>query len=293
MIRIATIQQNDKILIPKYTDLTASRPTSSFAVVRATFTKELIIKRRYLANLLGQMVRIMLFILIFWFFANALEFHDIFDSSRKAVFIFYLAGFSIMMYDGVALWTPYETVRTDLTNGTLESLYSTPSSKYAYFLGAILAEALISSIFVIPVFITVMYVANLEATNLIMFLVVLVTTLLVLIVFGVMIALSAIMWKQVGAIIGVIGSLFTFVSGGLIPVQSFPVGLKYFAYIFPYTWGYDLLRYYAFDGQWETLLPIWMEWTILISMFGFFALVSKRMVGRVSNHVKNKGLHIL
>lgn len=198
-----------------------------------------------------------------------------------------------MMFDGVALWTPYETVETDLKNGTLESLYTTPSSKYAYFLGAILAEALIASVFVIPVFITVIYVADLETTNLIMFTIVLITTLMVLIVFGVMIALFAVLWKQVGAIIGVLGSLFTFVSGGLIPVQSFPLGLKYFAYIFPYTWGFDLLRYYAFNGEWETLLPVWQEWTILLSMFVFFAALSKRMVGTVSRHVKNKGLHIL
>ncbi|MCH8906000.1 MAG: ABC transporter permease [Candidatus Heimdallarchaeota archaeon] len=270
-----------------------SREISSWSVVKATIVKDLQILRRYKANLIGNLVRTVLFVAVFYFFSVAISFDDLLDNSINAMFIFYLAGFTLMWFDSVALWKPLETVTTDLTNGTLESIYAGPSSRYAYFIGTILAEGIISTIMFIPIFSALIIVAGADLMTVGQFLIVIVVFVATLASFGIIIALSAVLWKQTSSIANLLGTMFTFISGGLFPVQSFPTALRYFAYIFPYTWGFDLMRYYAFGGNWETLLPVWMEWLVLIAMTIGFFLLSKKMIGTVEHHAKHKGLHLL
>jgi ABC-2 type transport system permease protein len=46
------------------------------------------------------------------------------------------------------------------------------------------------------------------------------------------------------------------IAGAYLPVTAFPKLVQYLAYPLPHTWGYDLIRYYSFEGQWQTLLPV-------------------------------------
>ncbi len=278
---------------PPVSDMSISRTVSSFSVMKSTVIKELTMLKRYRANLIGQLIRTLLFILVFWFFASALEFNDFFDNSKKTVFLFYLAGFSLLMYDSVALWAPYQTVTTDLTNGTLENIYSNPSPRYAYFMGSIIAQAIISTFFFLPIFGTVIYIGGVTNTNIMFLVAAVIVTVATLSFLGVIIALSAIMWKQVASIIGLLGTLFTFVSGMFMPISSFPKALQYFSYIFPYTWGIDILRYYSFNRQWVPIYPIWIEWTVMVFTSLVYFLVSVKLLAKVEKHAKKQGLHIL
>ncbi|MCE7737588.1 MAG: ABC transporter permease [Candidatus Heimdallarchaeota archaeon] len=278
---------------PVLSDLSLSKPTSSIGVMTATIKKELIMLKRYKANLLGQLIRTLLFILVFWFFASALEFNDFFDNSKKTVFLFYLAGFSLLMYDSVALWSPFQTVQTDLMNGTLESIYSSPSPRYAYFMGSVIAQAIISTFFFIPIFVTVIYIGGVTAINIGMLVIAVLLVVATLSFFGVIIALLAIMYKQVNSLVGLLGTLFTFISGMFMPLSAFPKALLYFSYIFPYTWGIELMRYYSFNTNWETVYPIWIVWSVMILTAVFYFLVSLKLLKKVEKYAKKQGLHIL
>jgi ABC-2 type transport system permease protein len=110
---------------------------------------------------------------------------------------------------------------------------------------------------------------------------------------GVMIGLLGLLWKQAMAMAGVIEICLEMLSGAYFPIATFPLVLQYAAYILPFTWGFDLIRYYSFGGDWVTLLPVWLEWLIL----GVFALaytaVSRELLRRVERHAKQRGLHLL
>ena len=81
---------------------------------------------------------------------------------------------------------------------------------------------------------------------------------------GVMIALLGILYRQVSSIVGILFIMFEFVAGAYFPVDQFPAFVRWIAYLLPYTWGYDMVRYYSFKTDWIPLAPIWMEWCILI-----------------------------
>ncbi|MHA2252023.1 MAG: ABC transporter permease [Candidatus Kariarchaeaceae archaeon] len=273
------------------------RRISTFSVIKASVKKELQIMIRYKANFIGMIIRAIIFILLFWFFASSLTFTN-FDAhnDERSIFIFYLSGMILMFYDGTALYKPINTVTRDLYNGTLESVYTLPSSRYSYFLGSSIASAVVDTTFVTPIIIVLVIYTKLQVTNLLLILFVILLTLSTLIAMGILIALLAILFRQVSSLVGVLGMLFQFVGGAIFPVTSLPIFLQYFAYLFPYTWGFDLMRYYSFGGStgtWETLLPVPIMWMILVAFTVIFGLLSKVMLRKVENQAKSNGLHLL
>lgn len=270
-----------------------SRPVSSFHVIKATVIKDLINMKRYRANLIGQLISTLIFVVIFWFFSSAVEFYDLPNNDTKTIFIFYLTALALLMYDSVALWSPFQTVSNDLYNGTLEAVYSSPSSRYSYFVGSIIATAIINTIFFLPVYIALVFITGVGGQYILLTLLATLVTLIALMNLGIIIGLLAILWRQVGSIIGILGLLLQFMAGLLFPVASFPIGLRYFALLFPYTYGFDLLRYYFYQGEWTPLLPIYQEWIILSMMSVIMFFVSRYLLKRVEIHSKTKGLHLL
>ncbi|MHA2169914.1 MAG: ABC transporter permease [Candidatus Kariarchaeaceae archaeon] len=282
--------RDEPFTLPSYSN---SKPVSSWRIIKSTIVKDLIVLKRYKANMIGQFVRTLLFIIVFWFFSVAIEFNYLTDTSTRSMYMFYLAGFCLLMYDGVALWSPFNSVTRDLYNGTLESIYSTPSSRYAYFLGGVIAQAIIATIFFLPIYITLVIISKIGIYESSMILVVTGITVVILSIFGVLVALTAILWKQVSSIISILGTLFTFVSGVLFPVQSFPTMIRYLSYLLPYTWGIDLIRVYTYNGEWDPLLPIYVEWMILGIMGIVYYLLSRFALRKVETHAKTKGLHLI
>ncbi len=73
---------------------------------------------------------------------------------------------------------------------------------------------------------------------------------------------------------------------------------QYLAYLLPYTWGYDLIRFYSFRGAgttspWKTILPIAWEWAILLVYAILYTLLSRYLLGRAEQLAKRSGLHII
>jgi ABC-2 type transport system permease protein len=254
--------------------------------------KELRIIKRYKANLIGGFVETLVFILMFGLFATASKFRG-FDLDSKGMFIFFLGGLLLVFFSNVALFRPSNTVTNDLYNGTLEYIYSTPSSRYAYFIGTIIAGCIIHMIFFTPLFIFLILYAKIGIVNMMFILLVTMAVLAVLVSFGVMIGMMTVTWKQIGSIVGILNLLFQFITGTFFPVSSLPQIVQWIAYAIPFTWGFDLVRYYSFDGKWDTIFPIYMEWLILIIYAIIYAVITKWMMRKVEVHAKTKGLHLL
>lgn len=274
-----------------------SRPTAAWRITVATVVKGLQVARRYLPNLIGNFMQLAIRVVFFLLLANVIAFRDGQAASQtmtgRELFIFFQGALILLVFNGPTLWGPINAVSTDLYNGTLEYLYSNPGSRYAYYVGTVLTDVIINSIIFLPFYLFLIVYARPGLTNTLLILFVCFTALVALTAMGIMIALLALLWRQINSVAQVLGMLFEFLAGAYLPVTAFPEFLQYAAYLLPYTWGYDLIRYYSFDGHWDPLRPVWQEWIILLVYAVLYTLLSRYLLQRAEQHAKRSGLHVI
>ena len=273
--------------------LSLSKPVSAWRTAMATIVKDLQIVRRYLPDLAGSLVQLTVRVLFFLLFSDVILFHGQNALSGLQVFIFMLGSILLWVFIGTALNTPLSAVNRDLMNGTLEYLFSNPSSRYAYYVGTVAASALVNLVLFVPLYILMAVVSRASLTNMLYILLVCAVMLVTLTALGVMIALLALLWRQVNAAAGVLFTLFEFLAGAYFPITQYPPLVQYAAYLLPFTWGYDLVRYYALQGIWHTLVPVWLEWVAIGLSAVAFTLLSRFLLHRVERRAKQQGLHLI
>ncbi len=267
--------------------------TSFWLVARETIKKQLTLKFRYKANMVGEAFGMLFQIAIFAAMAGAVTLVGVNRLEGNDVFIFFLASLMLIVFSTVALSAPLSAVIQDLHNGTLEYLFSTPISRYAYFIGTAIAEAISKSTFFLPMFVVLIAFSGVNVATGILILCVCITVIVGLIAFGVLVALMGVMWKQVSAIATVLFTFFEFICGAYFPVTSMPIPFQVVAYALPHTWGYDLIRYYSFQGSWMPIMPVQFEWAMLVVYAILYIAVSSKLIKRVESRAKKFGLHLI
>lgn len=271
-----------------------SRPVSGWVVCKATIIKDLQTAVRYLPDLIGRVVELAIRVAFFLLLSNVLSIKNGgTDLTGGNLFLFLEGSLLLLVFSGTALSTPSAAVAMDLYNGTLEFLYSGPSSRYAYFVGTVLAGAIINQFTFIPLFIFFVFFSGVSPLNTLLVLAVCLTVLVTLVAMGIMLALAGILWRRAQGIGSLINLLFEFLAGAYLPVAVFPPAIRYLSYALPYTWGYDLIRYYSFEGRWQTFQPVWIEWSALISFAVFFVLLSRFLLRKAEAQAKKTGLHLI
>ena len=276
---------------------TLSKPTSVWAVIKATVLKELRMAKRYALNLVGEFADVGIRIGFYLLLAEAASFRSpgMFggELTDHDLFIFFQAGLLLMVFSGPTLWGPIHAVRNDLFNGTLEFLYSSPGSRYAYYTGTVLAKVLINMVLFLPVYVGLVVWSDANLVDTLMILLTCVTMLVALMAMGIAFSLLVLIWRQADTLVGVLNLMFEMLTGAYIPVSTFPKVIQYFTYFLPHTWGYDLIRFYAFNGTWQTLLPVWQEWIIIVLFAVGFTLASRYLLGKAERLAKRNGLHVI
>ncbi|NPD90435.1 MAG: ABC transporter permease [Asgard group archaeon] len=215
----------------------------------------------------------------------------------------FLAGsFALNMFANVGIWAPLNQIERDINYGTLESVFVSPTSRISYLLSPLLSESIIALLFFTPAYILALAVSN----NLLNFYVIATTliisflTLLSVIAFGIFFAMIALLIRQSSSIAIFFSMIFMFLCGFYVPVQAFEtihsVGgkiLKYFAMIFPYTYCYDLMHFFTFGDNFIPLLPIWLEFIILIGESILLLIIAYILLKSVEKKAKKAGLSIL
>jgi ABC-2 type transport system permease protein len=283
---------------PIQQSLSRSRPVSAWTVLRATIVKDLQIQKRYLPDLIGNMVELAVRVLFFFMLSGIISVSGDKsplgrDLSGHDMFVFFQGALLLFIFNSTALSTPVNTITRDLSNGTMEYLYSNPSSRYAYFLGTVIAKALTTLVIFVPLYTLLVFSSSSSPINMLLVMGVCFVTLVTLVAFGVMIGLLGLLWKQVGSVTQVLGILFELLAGAYFPIAAFPSAVQYMAYALPYTWGYDLIRYYSFNGQWNTLLPVWIEWLILGGFALVYTIISRILLYKAERLAKRQGLHLM
>jgi ABC-2 type transport system permease protein len=273
-----------------------SRPISPWATMAATVFKSLQVARRYLPNLAGNLLNLVVRMAFFVILANSVAMRGAqseLDMSGRNLFIFFQGALLLFVFNGPTLWGPINAVTNDLYNGTLEYLYSNPCSRYAYYVGTVLAEVIVNLVVFLPLYLFLIFYSQASLGNMAMVLLACIAVLVALTAMGIMVALLALLWRQVGSVAQVVGILFEMLAGAYLPISAFPHLLQVAAYLLPYTWGYDLIRYYSFEGKWQTILPVWQEWGVVILYAVVYTLLSRYLLGRAEQHAKKSGLHLI
>jgi hypothetical protein len=96
-----------------------------------------------------------------------------------------------------------------------------------------------------------------------------------------------------------IHQLIQYLCGAFIPVQGYvlihaKLGLviKYIAMAFPFTYNFDLMRYFMIEGY-NPLLPIWSEFLIIFACTIFYLILARIVLIPVEKKAKKQGLYIL
>ncbi|MHA2361452.1 MAG: ABC transporter permease [Candidatus Thorarchaeota archaeon] len=267
--------------------------TSFLIVVSETIKKQLTLRFRYKANMVGEAFGVILQVAIFAAMAGAVTLVGVNNLEGNNVFIFFLASLVLIVFSTVALSAPLNAVVQDLHNGTLEYLFSTPISRYAYFIGTAIAEAISKSIFFVPMLVVLILFSGVTMYSGFLILAVCITVIVGLIAFGVLVALMGVMWKQVSAIAALLFTFFEFICGAYFPVTSMPIIFQVVAFALPHTWGYDLIRYYSFQGSWTPIMPIHLGWMMLVLYALLYIVISSKLLKVVERRAKKFGLHLI
>ena len=274
-----------------------SKEVSFLSVVKSSFKMNLKLLMRYKANLISGLAEFLVITLVFSIFAFAMYFKGGYESlTQNDIMIFFMGAILIMTFNSTAIWTPLTSVQRDIYNGTLEYLYFNPSSKYGYFVGNIIADAAVKLIVLfIPALIIISFMSGIIAYPMVIgeIFAVSLVVLINLISLGILISLTAILWKQVSAIVGILNMLFQFLSGAFFPIAAYPQPIQWAAYLLPTTWGYDLVRYFSFRGNWTPIFPIAIEIFILLFFTILYILLSIFLLKKTERYAKRKGLHLI
>lgn len=277
-------------------DVKSPKAVSAWVVLRETIIKDLRTAVRYRAGLVGGVIELLVRMVFFVFFANVITFEASQigrEMTTTDVFVFFQASLILWIFRGIAVSGPLEAVYRDLYYGTLEFLYTNPSSRYAYYVGSVLSQVLIAQIVFLPLYVILVVVSGAQPINMIMVLVVCLAVFLTLTAMGVMIAGLGLLWRNIDSVAGLTNLAFEFLAGAFFPITVFPKVLQYIAYLLPFTWGYDLVRYYSFNGDWVTILPVWQEWVILLTYAVIFLALSYFFLRKVERMAKRQGLNII
>lgn len=276
-----------------------------FRVIGKGIWRDLINIKKYKMRLLSWIIDMFIILVSTYFFGIMIDFNPLTASETglliSQVFIFRASGFALSTFSDVAVWSPMGRVEQDIHYGTLEAIFVSPANRISYLLSTTFSEAIINMIFFVPAYLIILGMAGVLGN-----IVVVGTTLLVVLLtmismmgFGVFFAMLAILVRRAHPIAVIINNIFRFICGAYVPVQTF-LGwniagkiLKNIAQLFPYTYCYDLFRYYIFGASYNLLFPIWLEYLLLFVTTVFFVSLAFLLLKVVERKAKVKGLSIL
>lgn len=279
---------------------------NSLRVVGKGIWRDLVNIRRYTMRLIGWVLNMIIGLGSAYIFGVILNFNGITTSETgilsDQVFVFLAGGIALSTCGDSALWAPLSRVNQDIHYGTLEAVFVTPSSRLAYLIAPILSESILNLLFFIPAYVLILGVHG-ALTNLYILgttMLIVLMTICSMIAFGLFFAMLAILIRRIDPIAIFLNNIFQFLCGAFVPVQAYigmskyggPI-LKYFAQIFPYTYCYDLFRFYMFGPDYITLLPVWSEFLLLILTSILFVVLAYFLLKLVEKKAKKTGLSIL
>lgn len=187
------------------------------------------------------------------------------------------------------IWSFGMAIRREQQTGTLEALFATNASRAILFSGGLCVRTvtMFMGILYMYAFFTAIFRVELMLFNPLGVLVSLVTGLVAALGFGLIYGSLVLRFKNVGPLNNVIQFILLGVCGVFIPVTSLPSSLRLISYTMPFTYVADLVRHYALRT--EPLLPLALEWALLLAQTVTMLALGLFMLKRVEHRMKHTG----
>ncbi|OHD66419.1 MAG: hypothetical protein A2176_06725 [Spirochaetes bacterium RBG_13_51_14] len=247
----------------------------------AFLKKDLFITLSYRFNLLIQLVKIVISLLMFYFigetFGGAMS--PYLARYGGNYFAYVLVGFAVSGFASVGLDALSDEVRSAQVEGTLEALLSTPTSIYTILIGNSLwsfIEAFIESLLLISIGI-IFFELHLSIPGALVAMFVLLLTLIAFLSIGMLSASFIMIFKQGNPIKFIFGSSSYFLGGIIFPVEVLPRPLQYLAEALPITHAIKALRELLLAKTgFESIIPIILNLILFIIIIAPLSIIAFR-----------------
>ncbi|OQY08642.1 MAG: ABC transporter [Marinitoga sp. 4572_148] len=185
------------------------------------------------------------------------------NTNTKNIFGYILIGAAYWNYIEV-LWGVIFTLRHYMRIGQLEEIFLMPVNPFGYIFGWSVLGILKVTLESIPIII-LSILFNLTTLNFMNFIAsvgVFIISMLasfgfVFFFFGV-----TLLFKDGDELVSLVGNAAPLLGGMFFPITVLPIFLRIFSYLFPFSWGLDLMRHLLMNTN--TILEVNLEYIILI-----------------------------
>ncbi|NHJ06220.1 MAG: ABC transporter permease [Candidatus Heimdallarchaeota archaeon] len=261
---------------------------------------------RYKAHLIGLTIESITAIIGYAIMAGAYYFNpEIFTYvglDKSDFFLFMITGSLIQVSAFAATWGPLFRVEEDVHFGTIEAIFVTPCSSYSYLMATSIARSIFSFIIYFPAFAIILGISGAFTNPIIILYVLLIILLnnLTNLSVGMFFGMITLLRRQSRFLVRVTHQLIQWLFGAYLPIQGFMIvsrefglAMKYFALAFPFTYIFDLLRYFTLGENYIPLIPIWQEFLILGVFIIVYFFVARFILVFVEKKAKERGLALL
>lgn len=263
------------------------------AVLWAVMRKEWLIHLRYPMNLIMRFVEPLMWMAPVYFlgmsFAEDGQTLGFASTTGSSEFIAYiLLGTVVGSYMSAVFWGIGFSLKQEMEQGTLESLWLTPTSRLWLLVGRSTISVLITGINTVSVMAGAYFLFGFQIGDSIgQALLILVPTVIGLYGFGIAYAGVVLLLRDANTLSDVGNYLLGLLSGENFPVTSLPKALLVVGMTLPMTYAIDLLRVLLLDTKPLVAVPAAVA-IIVASMF-LFIVVGRWVFGRIDARVRRLG----
>ena len=207
---------------------------------------------------------------------------------RNGYFSFVVIGIVLLRLVQTGISSFASKIRSEQTSGTLEAVLATPASNGVIILASAGYEfvqatlsALIALGLAVGVFGMRMSVSFASVTIAIW---ALVATIVFFACIGISVAAFTLVFKQPGALLGLITAGLALVGGAYFPIRLLPPPIHFFSQLLPFTWSLDLIRGALLENRLEPLELALLTATSLVAL-----PITLRLFSLALKHARRKG----
>ena len=198
---------------------------------------------------------------------------------------------AMIMWDIVSagLWSFGMAIRREQQTGTLEFLFLTNANRAVMFARSIFTRMLTLSISItyMTAIFMLLFGTPISFVNPMGIIAVLLLGLLVSCGFGELYGALVFRFKNVGPVTNILQFVILGISGIFFPITSIPDPYRVISYLSPFTYIADMVRHEAMSLP--TLLPVWMEWMLLVLLAVVLNFVGLKTIQWIEKNLKIRG----
>jgi ABC-2 type transport system permease protein len=212
------------------------------------------------------------------------------NTNTKNIFGYVLIGAAYWNYIEV-LWGVIFTLRHHMKIGQLEEIFLMPINPLGYIFGWSVLGILKVTIESIPIIILAI-ISNITTINIINFLgAIAVFIISMLASFGYVFFFFGItlLFKDGDELVSLMGNAAPLIGGMFFPITVLPTFLRWISYLFPFSWGLDIMRYLLMNTN--TIIDIKTEYIILSILSLFYLITGIISFKLLETKSRKQGIH--